>query len=134
MTQGMNRIARAMLAAICVTGGVAAGAQGAAVLDRLAPGEWEFHEIGQRGTARRLCLRDLRQLAHVDLAAQACRRTLVSEEGNAATIRFVCPGQANGVTRLTVESASIVRVQVQGLRQGAPFDRDYEARRLGRCG
>lgn len=124
---------RAALAAASVLVGVAAGAQGPSVLDRLVPGAWEIHDIGQRGTARLVCLRDPRRLAHLEHAIGACRRTVVSEQGRAASIRYVCPRLGNGVTRLSLESDSIVRIQTQGLVRGAPFDRDLEARRLGPC-
>lgn len=129
----MKWIGRAALAAASLLVGVAAGAQGGAVLAGLAPGEWELHDIGQRGTARAICLRDPMQLAHVNHPTRACRRSVVSREGEVATIRYVCPGIGNGMTRLTMESDTIVRIQTQGLVRGAPFDRDIEARRIGRC-
>lgn len=129
----MKQIGRAVLAGACAASAVAAGSQAVGWLNRLAPGQWEIHEIGKPESVRRLCLSDPRQFVHLDQPAQACRRTVLSEEGNAANFRFVCPRVGNGVTRLTAESPSIVRVQVQGLLRGAPFDRDYEARRIGRC-
>jgi hypothetical protein len=129
----MNAIGRAALAAATLLTGVAVGAQGGSVLDRLGPGEWAVHDIGQRGSERLVCLRDPRRLAHLDQPVRACRRSLVSEEGRDATVRYVCPGLGNGVTRLRVESDTIVRIQTQGLVRGAPFDRDMEARRTGPC-
>lgn len=129
----MKVIGRAALAAASLLAGVAAGAQGGSVLAGLAPGEWALHDIGQRGSARAICVRDPMQLVHVNHPLGACRRSLVSREGEVATIRYVCPGIGNGMTRLTVESGSIVRIQTQGLVRGAPFDRDLEARRVGGC-
>lgn len=129
----MKTIGRTALAVASLLMGVAAGAQGGSVLAGLAPGEWALHDIGQRGATRAICVRDLMQLAHVNHALGACRRSVVSREGEVATIRYVCPGIGNGVTRLTVESGSIVRIQTQGLVRGAPFDRDIEARRIGAC-
>lgn len=129
----MRRMGRAALAAAAVLAGATAGAQGTSVLDGIAPGEWALHEIGQRGTERRVCLRDPRRLAHLAHPKSACRRSVVSAEGRSATVRYVCPGLGNGVTRFSVESPAIVRLQTQGLERGAPFDRDLEARRIGPC-
>lgn len=129
----MKAIGRAALVAASLLAGVAAGAQGGSILASLAPGEWELHDIGQRGTARAVCLRDPQRLAHIEHPTRACRRSVVSREGAVTTIRYVCPGIGNGVTRLTVESGSLVRIQTQGLVRGAPFDRDIEARRIGNC-
>ncbi|WP_375286709.1 DUF3617 domain-containing protein [Sphingomonas sp.] len=129
----MNAIGRAAFAVSALLAGAAAGAQGGSVLAGVVPGEWALHDIGQRGTARQICVRDPAQLVHVNHPTGACRRSLVSREGRVTTIRYVCPGLGNGITRLTMESSSIVRIQTQGLVRGAPFDRDMEARRTGAC-
>jgi hypothetical protein len=129
----MKPIVRAAIVAASVLAGVGAGAQGGGVLASLAPGEWELHEIGQRDSARLVCLRNPQRLVHMDFPLRACRRSLVAQDGRTATVRFICPGLGNGVTRLSVESGSIVRLQAQGLARGAPFDHDIEARRIGPC-
>ena len=52
---------------------------------------------------------------------------------DSATIRYTCPGRGHGLTTITVESGTVVRLQTQGLFHGAPFDLDYEGRWQGRC-
>lgn len=111
----------------------AAAAQGVTILNTVAPGEWRVHEIGVRGSERSLCVRDPGRLLQIRHGASACARFVIASGPRSATIRYTCPGRGYGVTTITVESDTLIRLQTQGLVRGAPFDFDYEARRRGPC-
>ncbi len=113
----------------------AAAAQGPrpALLDQLRLGSWTLHEIGSPAARRTICVTDPAALLQVHHGAAQCARFVVSSDQRATTVNYTCAGHGYGRTTLTAESPTLVRIQTQGLAQGAPFDMDYEARRDGMC-
>lgn len=104
-----------------------------ALLDAVPAGEWALREIGGSAPARLVCVRNPQLLIQIQHGAAACRRFVVSGGPRSATIEYSCAGQGHGRTLITVERSTLLRIQTQGLRQGAPFDVDYEARYRGTC-
>lgn len=130
----MRRIARLASAGLIAISAVAtAQAPHLAVLDHLLPGSWTLREIGPGGTARSMCIADPGLLLQIHHGTTACTRFVVSDGPRAATVDYTCPGTGHGRTTLTAQGSSLVRIQTQGLANGAPFDVDYEARRGGTC-
>lgn len=131
----MDRAAmmRALAAGALAGAGGIGMAQGAGVLSQVQAGQWQVHEVGDKAT-RALCAPDAKRLLQIQHGAAACTFKTISDEGNAATVRFVCPGAGNGVTEVTVESKTILRLHTQGVAKGSPYDVTYEARYSGACG
>jgi hypothetical protein len=130
----MRRIARLAVAGlIAISSAAAAQAPHLAVLDHVLPGSWTVREIGSGGTARAMCVSDPGVLLQIHHGTTACRRFVVSSGPRAATVDYTCPGTGHGRTTLTAEGSTLVRIQTQGLANGAPFDVDYEAGRGGTC-
>lgn len=127
-----TRLAAAGLLAVSV----AATAQGPrlAALGAILPGSWQLREAGTDGASRTICVRDADALLQVRHGGSACARFTLDDGPRQATIRYTCPGQGNGRTTITVDNGSQLRIQTQGIAGGAPFDLDYEARRVGACG
>lgn len=130
----MRRTAR-LAAAGLIAISAAAGAQAPrlAVLGHVLPGSWTLREIGAGGAARAMCIGDPGILLQIHHGTTACARFVVSSGPRTATVDYTCPGSGHGRTTLTAEGSSLVRIQTQGLANGAPFDVDYEARRGGTC-
>lgn len=124
---------RPALAGLLFISAAAAGAQGMSALNAITPGEWRLHEIGTRDAAKSICVSDPRLLLQVEHGSTACARFVVAETPRGATIRYTCPGRGHGLTTITVESGTVVRLRTQGMFRGAPFDLDYEGRWQGRC-
>lgn len=131
----MRRFHRLAIAGLIAVSAAATG-QGPrlAVLDAVLPGSWQLHEIGGPGQDRTICVRDPGLLLQIRHGTTACSRYVVAETPRSATINYTCPGMGNGRTTITVENGSLARIQTQGIAGGAPFDHDYEARRLSACG
>ena len=108
-------------------------AEGAGALAQVQAGEWQVHEVGEKSPARALCVGDAKRLLQIQHGAAACTFRTISDESNAATVRYVCPGAGNGTTELTVEGKTILRLHTQGVAGGAPYDVTYEARFAGPC-
>lgn len=126
-------MARALAAGTLAGGAGGAVAEGAAALGQVQPGQWQIHEVGDKAPPRALCVTDPRRLLQIQHGAAACSFRTISDESNAATVRYVCPGAGNGTTELTVESATVLRLHTQGVQRGAPYDITYEARFAGPC-
>jgi hypothetical protein len=101
-------------------------------LSTVESGEWQFKEPG--GAVHQLCLASpeaLIQMQHHDLN---CARTVVTQDRRSVTFRYTCPGAGYGRTSITVETGRLFKLETQGIAGGAPFDLQYEARRIGNCG
>lgn len=109
-----------------------AGGVLAAGLPRIAPGEWQVHEIGGAGV-QKVCVRDATRLVQWRHPGQACTLTPVGGAGAPTTVYYSCGRGGEGQTVLTVENPALVRIQTQGMAGGQPFDLDLEARRTGVC-
>jgi hypothetical protein len=130
----MRRTIR-LVAAGLIALSVSAAAQGPhlAAFDRLSPGSWMLHEIGSTTAVRSICLGDPGQLLQIHHGSTACAHFVVSDGPRTATTSYTCPRTGHGRTTITVEGPTLLRIQTQGLANGAPFDVDYEARRGGSC-
>lgn len=124
---------RPAMAGILFLLSAAAGAQGLTILNAVTPGEWQLHEVGTTGAARSLCVSDPALLLQLQHGSSACTRAVLTDGPKSATVRYTCRGLGNGLTTLSIESSSLIRVHTQGIIRGAPFDVDYEGRRQGPC-
>jgi hypothetical protein len=58
---------------------------------------------------------------------------VVENSPTVATIHYSCPGHGHGRTTLSVETPRLLRVDTQGVVDGAPFATELEGRRVGTC-
>ena len=110
----------------------AAPAQAPDPIAQAEPGAWRLRDLGGGETVS-MCVSDPHQLLQVRHRGLSCRREPIESDTSHATVRYVCPS-GNGRTSVTVETRQLVRIRTQGVDKGAPFDFDYEARRVGPCG
>ncbi len=123
------------LPTLCVAGVLAIAGLGAAAptsaLSQVEGGLWEISRTG--ALPQRLCVAEPAALAQYEHRSASCTRSLIREAGPAATIRYTCPGGGFGqstITRLTPRS---LRIETQGIADGAPFQYRLQARRIGNC-
>lgn len=129
----MSRIASLILAAAVTLTGVAAAAQGGALvaLGKIERGEWSLR--APDGSTRSICLSDPQVLLQLRHRGVACQRFVVENGANNGRITYSCPGLGNGDTRIMVETPRLIRVETQGISRGLPFTEEYEGRRIGAC-
>jgi hypothetical protein len=116
------------------------GATGAAQTDRAAltalkqveRGQWQLRDRG--GAQQQLCVRDPAALLRIRHGATQCTQFVVENSARVATIQYTCPGHGHGRTTITVETPRLLRIETQGVVDGAPFIADMEGRRTGACG
>lgn len=105
-------------------------------LRQLEKGQWELRERGTRRDEpprRRICVGDPAQLLRAGDREGTCDQFVVADSPDRAVVTYQCKGRGSGRTDLRVETPRLVQIQSQGVSDGAPFDLQLEARRIGDC-
>lgn len=133
------------MSALTILPAVLAGALGAdvshalspagspAALAGLEPGLWDLRSRDPGEPPLRICVRDPQSLLQLRHQGQACRRFLVEDSADRASVSYSCPGTGHGLTVVRVETPRLVQIDSQGVADGAPFALDLEGRRIGAC-
>lgn len=123
-------------ARLVAIGGLVAAAGGPVLVAvaRIEPGQWQLRDTGSAAPPRAVCIGDaaaLIQYGHGGGAA--CRRLVITDEADIATVHYTCPGVGHGRTTFKVATPRAFNLETQGIVNGAPFDERFEARRVGAC-
>ncbi|WP_332794155.1 DUF3617 domain-containing protein [Sphingomonas sp. RB3P16] len=128
---------RAGVAALVLVGGIAAakptGGPPLAAIARIEAGQWQLKPIDSSSPPRMVCIGDARALIQFGHGSTPCQHTVVSNDANVATVQYACPGIGHGLTSVKVATQRNFNLETQGILNGAPFDEQYEARRVGAC-
>ena len=95
-------------------------------------GQWQLKEADGGGT-RSVCLGNPATLLQIRHGSAQCSHFVVENSKQVATIHYTCPGHGYGRTTISVETPRLVRVDTQGVADGAPFADVMEGRRTGAC-
>ena len=127
----VGRVTALALLFLAQIGWAQPAAPGLASLAVLQPGQWELRV--ERAEPRSICLVDPDLLVQTRHSGADCKRLVIANEKNAATVHYTCPGGGWGRTSLTVETPRHVRIATQGIAANAPFDDMIDAHRTGDC-
>lgn len=97
----------------------------------LETGLWQFDSPGR--SPQQLCLVDpaiLFQLAH---NGPACRRFVIANAADEATVHYSCGAAGWGRTTIRVETPRLVQISTQGIKQRTPFAFKGAGRHVGDC-
>ncbi|WP_326525908.1 DUF3617 domain-containing protein [Sphingomonas sp.] len=100
-------------------------------LDTMQQGMWQLRETG--GGARATCVRDPAALFQLRGNGAQCSRFVIENTATTATVHYTCPGRGHGRTTISVETPRLVRIESEGIDNGAPFSLELEGRRTGSC-
>jgi hypothetical protein len=131
------RVLGAGFAALLVGGGTMAAAVDTAppaALSRLETGRYELKVVGSTDTPRLVCLTDAAMLVQLQHPGTPCSRMVVADGPDSTTINYSCVSGGHGRTVVTITTPRSFDLQTQGIWGGAPFDLDYQGRRVGACG
>lgn len=104
------------------------------VLSQIERGPWLLKEE-RLGTELKTCFVNPNSFIQIAHGQAPCEQFVISQDAHQATIGYTCNGHGKGRTTITVETPRLVRVETQGVLDGAPFEFAYEGRRApGRCG
>jgi hypothetical protein len=116
------------------TTAVAVNANGdLALLDSLERGTWQLRPTGGGAPITKICLGPPENLTQIQHSGLACEQYVVRSSANSVTVSYTCKGQGQGLTTIRKESARIIHIQSQGIRNNAPFSFSAEGRKTGPC-
>ncbi len=111
---------------------VAAQAPELAMLGSLQKGAWELR-FRSDNTTQRICVRSGREFLQLRHKQAGCERFVVEDSANLVTVQYTCRGDGYGRTTIRRENDRLVQIKSQGIKSGAPFSIDAEARHAGSC-
>jgi hypothetical protein len=136
---GRGRISARACAFITVAGAILAAPVYAGAKEKIAalaglePGRWQVRDLDSRQERGALCLGDPVQLVQLEHRGEACPVEVIESADAGATVQYSCSGRGFGHTHVRVETPRLIRVETQGLNNGRPFSRRFEAKRVGNC-
>lgn len=127
-----ERLTGGLLAAAFLVAPVAAQAPELAMLDTLTRGSWTL-TLREEGTSEQICVRTGREFIQLRHRQPGCEQFVVRDEANVVTVQYTCRGNGYGRTTIRKEGNALVQIRSEGIRAGAPFSIEGEARRTGSC-
>lgn len=109
------------------------GAQRPSLLSRADAGLWEISGVPGAAAPVRMCLGDLAVLARYEHRNARCTSQVLRDSGTFTEVHYSCAGGGFGRTRIGLLTPRSLRVETQGISDGAPFHYLLQARRVGDC-
>lgn len=103
------------------------------ILGEFTPGFWELRSREKQGKISRLCVKDPQQLIQLRHPNDSCRKVVVDEKADEATVQYTCPKRGYGRTHIRKETNTLLQIDGQGIASGQPFSFVVEGRRIGDC-
>lgn len=100
-------------------------------LSQIERGQWLLKE--RLGAERKVCFANPNSFIQIAHGPAPCEQFVVSQDSRQSTVVYTCNGHGKGRTTVTVETPRLVRIETQGVLDGAPFEQEYEARKVGAC-
>ncbi|WP_180147736.1 hypothetical protein [Sphingomonas sp. R-74633] len=101
------------------------------VLTQIERGQWLLKE--RLGSERKICFTAPVNFIQIGHGNAPCDQFVIGQDQRSTTISYTCSGHGKGRTTVTVETPRLVKIETQGVLDGAPFEQEYEARRIGAC-
>ncbi len=120
----------------CSGAAVAVYAQAGNMLSTLPKGMWQLRAIGggpSKAAQSQICVGDPLRLVQIQHGAANCTHRVLKEQSDRVTISYSCTGQGQGVTTIRRETAKLIQIESQGIRNGAPFNFVIEGRLGASC-
>jgi hypothetical protein len=102
-----------------------------AALSQASAGLWEISRSD--GGRRNVCIANPIMLTQYEHLRGKCTRELIRDQGRKAEYSYSCAGGGFGQSTIEQITPRSLRVETQGISQGAPFHYVLQARRIGDC-
>jgi len=132
----MTRLTLLLAAALAplAAGAGAVAADMPKALAGVAGGLWELSGIPGAKASAKQCVADPVDLAFVEHKAAECSHQILADSGDTLRLSYRCSGAGFGQATIKVVTPRSLRVDVQGIADGAPYAYVMQAHRLGDCG
>jgi hypothetical protein len=108
-----------------------AAAASSSVFSTAEPGLWEISRSGSQPVT--LCVSNTAILTQFEHRNARCSRTVIRDNGSAATVHYSCAGGDFGQSDVRLVTPRSLTIETQGISGGAPFKYTMLARRAGNC-
>ena len=117
--------------------GVSAGAaivtQAAGALAGVAGGQWELDGLPGHKSAVKQCVARPTDLATVEHKGAKCATTILGDQGSSVKLSYQCGAAGFGQATIKVITPRSLRIEVQGISDGAPYGYVLQAHHAGPC-
>lgn len=131
MVGNRHRVGRAV--AMTAAAALLVAAQGDSLLAKVRPGLWEVGGGRDWRAPQRLCLSDTMVIAQLQHRRARCERTVVRNAPGIAEVHYSCAPSEFGQSKISLVTPRSLRIETQGIADGAPFHYVVQARRVGEC-
>lgn len=130
-TMAMTRTSILLGLAGCTA--AATGAPTSSVLAGVHGGLWELEGLPTSRAPVKQCIADPLKLAALEHKSGKCTQTILNEAGSTVRVRVQCAGGDFGQASIKLVTPRALRVEVQGIADGAPYGYVVQARNVGPC-
>jgi hypothetical protein len=96
-------------------------------------GLWEVGQSADGHGAQKICVPSPVMLAQFEHRNGRCTRTVITDSGSEAVIRYTCADGGFGQSKVTLLTPRTMRIETQGISGNLPFSYKLHARRVGDC-
>jgi len=104
-----------------------------AAISGVSGGLWELEGIPGKKAAVKQCFADPLKIATVEHGSAKCTVTVLGESGSTTRISFQCAGGGFGNASIKTITPRSLRIEVQGISDGAPYGYVMQAHNSGPC-
>jgi hypothetical protein len=131
LSRALSLAAAGTLILLCSGGASPQRRTALVALGAIEQGQWQLRETD--GGVSKLCVTNPAALLQLRHPGAQCTQVVVENSREVATIHYTCPGHGYGRTTISVETSKLVRIDTQGIADGAPFASELEGRKVGVC-
>lgn len=131
LSRALRLAAAGTLILVCTSGASMQRRTALVALGAIEKGQWQLRETD--GGTSKVCVTDPATLLQLRHPGAQCTQVVVENSRDVATIHYTCPGRGYGRTTIAVETSKLVRIDTQGIADGAPFASEFEGRKVGAC-
>ena len=124
---------RKMILFVAVAGAAIAASAAPATLAGVSGGLWELEGIPGKKAPEKMCFADPLKIAAVEHGAAKCTVTVLGHTGSTTKVSYQCAGGGFGQASIKTITPRSLRVEVQGISDGAPYGYVIQARNTGPC-
>lgn len=120
-------------AAALIASGGAGALPAVKALAGIAGGLWEVDGVPGHRAPIRTCVAEPLQLAYVEHGKAKCTPTILGDSPPNLRLSYQCTGGGFGQASVKAITPRSLRLDVQGIADGAPYNYVMQARRIGDC-
>jgi hypothetical protein len=129
----MKAMNRSLILFLTAATAAAAAVAAPTALAGIEGGLWEVSGMTGAKAPVQQCVADPVKLAALDHPGARCTETVLDHSATGARVSMQCAGGGFGQATIKVVTPRNLKIEVQGIADGAPYSHTLQARRIGPC-